>query len=113
MIQGRICNNFMVSLQKWIEFPISCLLETNEKLSNFNTESEKKNIFHIIDQIKVSGIAIFAWKAPCNYAYSPLITYVRIYFEMVQKSNIVLDTNIFYLSFRGLLEARIIFDLFK
>ena len=74
---------------------------------------KKNNIFHIIDQIKVSGIAIFAWKAPCNYAYSPLITYVRIYFEMVQKSNIVLDTNIFYLSFRGLLEARIIFDLFK
>jgi len=35
----------------------------------------------------------------------------ELYYEMVQKSNIVLDANIFYLLFRGLLEARIIFDL--
>ena len=61
-------------------FLISCFICNNgETRRNKNFSSQKSDGIFIFDQIKVSmvvrcksGIAIFAWRVPWNYAYSPL-----------------------------------------
>ena len=62
--------------RKWVAHFL--LIRIREKIILLEHLSSEKNdvIFHILDQIKVqgyrckSGIAIFAWRIPWNYAYS-------------------------------------------